>query len=336
MIYNKRWLSTAPPATNLSLGASCYLEDPDMLEAMLTKERVSHYAQVRRPTIIPSDDDDQTASSASCAISPTARRNVSSWMFQLCDFYNFDRQVVIYANNYIDRMLIKNPSTYTSSQKQYLVLSSSAFWLAIKTIHSCECESKSTGQVVGMSLHQFVNWTSRNQFTVRDIEIMEQVILKDLHWRLYPPTTMEFVNCFHLPSEHVLQKAKFIAELLAVGVVHDGNTTIDFYSSYAPHTIGFATVLTAMHLCGYGDSCPAIERLEHNDILLRKECQLRLSVLFRQNMCQHETDNSGGGTTKKPMAATKTRPVEASPPKKQRPTPITPSRTTRRRRRLLW
>lgn len=140
----------------------------------------------------------------------TKRKLISEWKFRVVDHFKLSREVVAYSLSYYDRFIaVQNPELLTS--RLLSLLSLTTLFLACK-IHTKD----------HITVETFVE-ISENKFTVRDIEVMERIILSELSWNLHPPTCRCFiqliVGCLQsltissLEKNNILSRANRIADL---------------------------------------------------------------------------------------------------------------------------
>ena len=131
-----------------------------------------------------------TGANASDTVSEAWRRKLCEWCYEVVDHFNFDREVVSIALNYLDRAVaIKAESSNDIIPKrEFQLLAVTSLYMAIK-VHG---ESDSSAPPRKLKIDAFVE-LSRGYFQVEIIEAMERTILSSLNWRVNPPTMLRFV-----------------------------------------------------------------------------------------------------------------------------------------------
>ena len=123
------------------------------------------------------------------------RRKLCDWSFSVVDHFEYDREVVSIAMNYLDRsMAVRTFSTnkthQATSKKDFQLLAISSLYIAIKVHGQTE---RSNGARMKMKLSAFVH-LGRGMFPSQEIEASERQVLADLNWRVNPPTTLRFLQ----------------------------------------------------------------------------------------------------------------------------------------------
>lgn len=131
------------------------------------------------------------------------RRKICQWSFKVIDHFRLDREVVSCALNIFDRYLALKPKPVDvnscpcpSCQRNvdsrcFQLTAMTSLYLAMKIFsdNSDEC----TSPYRKLRLSSFVE-LSRGQFSAQDITHMENVILRELKWKVHPPTPMTSVS----------------------------------------------------------------------------------------------------------------------------------------------
>jgi len=124
-------------------------------------------------------------------VSEAWRRKLCEWCFEVVDHFNFDREVVSFALNYLDRCVAIKATTSSAPlpKRQFQLYAVTCLYLSIKLhgeVDSCDTPRKK------LRLGAFVE-LSRGFFQEDVIEQTEQEILNTLQWRVNPPTTLRFI-----------------------------------------------------------------------------------------------------------------------------------------------
>ncbi len=215
------------------------------------------------------------------------RRKICQWAFKVVDHFRLDREVVACALNIFDRYLTVKPMTYSfgdscpcpSCQRSidsrcFQLTAMTSLYLAMKVYSDNGDEASSPYR--RLRLTSFVE-LSRGQFCAEDITAMESVILKDLKWKVHPPTPMTAVSYLirlmppHIcvPSEsrksydlvlHVLHElARYLTELsVCLGSI---------CSIHSASQVAYAAILVSMDLLTHS-ALPYDVRDAFNDAVL--------------------------------------------------------------------
>ena len=108
------------------------------------------------------------------------RAQMAAWCYQVVDFCHFRRETAAIAMSYMDRFM--SISNQTDDRSYYRLACMSSLYLAVK-IHEASAMDP-----------QFVAKLSHGAYAPKDIERMENVLLKALQWRVNPPTAMAFAR----------------------------------------------------------------------------------------------------------------------------------------------
>lgn len=138
--------------------------------------------------------DSQAVPVPSDRVSEAWRRKLVEWCFEVVDHFNFDREVVSFAVDYLDRIVaIKTKIAKEALPKrEFQLLAVTSLYMAIK-IHG-ETDEKE-GPRRKLRISAFVE-LSRGFFAVDVIEAMERQLLDSICWRVNPPTCLRFIATF--------------------------------------------------------------------------------------------------------------------------------------------
>ena len=233
----------------------------ELLQSILSHEALSHYQlspdYLHSSVLITASKQDQ-------GVSERCRRRTCEWMYDICDHFHLNREVVAIALFYVDRYftLISFSNDGCSEQvpvtrKQFQLVALTGLYIAIK-IHG---EPRNQGKS-GYARWNRVKFNikvcasiSRHQFTPQAIEKCEQLILKTLEWRVNPV----------VPSGVIIDT---LVKYLCPGGGHGnaaGETLVSDCSKYLaelsvsvpalimvykPSVIAYASILYAIDTCG--------------------------------------------------------------------------------------
>jgi len=166
------------------------------------------------------------------------------WAHKITDFCDLDRETAEIAMSYVDHFVQTERGIQLLHQSnQYQILVVTALYVAIK-VH----------ETVAVSATQFEK-ISRNMFTAKDIEAMEQVLLPGLGWHLHPPTTLGFVRLFlDLIPDHVLQQEMKETAYILTKIQSELAVRDCALVSVQASTIAFAALMNALEALGMLES----------------------------------------------------------------------------------
>jgi len=132
-----------------------------------------------------------TVDSATDMVSEAWRRKLCEWCFEVVDHFNFDRETVSYALDYLDRVVAVKTDEKREAlpKREFQLLAVTSLYMAIK-IHGEIDEQE--GPRRKLRIGAFVE-LSRGFFSVQVIEDMESKMLAILKWRVNPPTCLRFI-----------------------------------------------------------------------------------------------------------------------------------------------
>lgn len=182
------------------------------------------------------------------------RRRMCEWMFEVTDHYDFDREVVSFAFDYLDRSipLAYGPTSNKKlSKREYQLYAVTSLYLAIK-VHG-EMDPNVHGERLKLRITNFQE-LSRGLFETETIEATEREMLSLFQWRVNPPTCAQYLSSFlrllperelmecESPREDVICRifdvAKYLTELSIF--------VSDFSFKYNPSMIAYSAILCAI------------------------------------------------------------------------------------------
>eukprot|EP00523_Entomoneis_sp_CCMP467_P011681 CAMPEP_0168720008 /NCGR_PEP_ID=MMETSP0724-20121128/1336_1 /TAXON_ID=265536 /ORGANISM="Amphiprora sp., Strain CCMP467" /LENGTH=376 /DNA_ID=CAMNT_0008766587 /DNA_START=90 /DNA_END=1220 /DNA_ORIENTATION=+ len=171
------------------------------------------------------------SSSSSSGISELWREKICEWCYQVIDHFDFSREVVAIAMNYLDRYL----ATKVVNKKVFQLAAMTALFLAVKLHEPAKLSMASMIEL------------SRGSFTVQQMAAMEISLIRGLSWHLHPPTAHSFTKRFlHLVPlssialdvlYDVLELSRFLAELSVIDY---------FFVTQRPSHVAVAAIANAM------------------------------------------------------------------------------------------
>jgi len=240
------------------------------------------------------------------------RQRICSWMYQLLDTCNINREIVYFSMNLLDRFLSNIISNCNRLEcdvdnyiggSQYELASLTALYIAMKL-------NGSQSQPVRISRFEML---SRRKFTAGDICEMEMKMLTVLSWHVFPPSPAEYVEnfisvlCYYhskfqdRPSPAFEQLDPIFDKMLDISVFLTELAVCDyFFVTEKASTIAFSSMLIAMErfqdcVCGeeYLAFLTVLETVgisQDHDVNI---CRERLQELYPQNvpdvaMCEQD------------------------------------------------
>lgn len=186
-------------------------------------------------------------------VSERCRRRTCEWMYDICDHFKLNREVVAIAIFYVDRYFtVANSSELPVPTRQFQLVSLTSLFMAIK-VHGEKGYQEETEEDESTEFNlSFCASISRNQFTPQEIECCEHSLLQVLDWHVNPVVPAHFIdalmNYLSLTSAHpetifsIYECSKHLAEL-AVPVAA-------LSMEQKPSVIAFACMLYALDVCG--------------------------------------------------------------------------------------
>eukprot|EP00934_Nitzschia_sp_Nitz4_P005030 Nitzschia sp. Nitz4//scaffold31_size150131//74575//75657//NITZ4_002832-RA/size150131-processed-gene-0.111-mRNA-1//1//CDS//3329547671//5020//frame0 len=257
------------------------------------------------------------------------RRKICQWSFKVIDHFRLDREVVSCALNIFDRYLAARPHSemglcpcpscqQSVDSRGFQLIAMTSLYLAIKVNSDNSDEGVSPHR--RLRLNAFVE-LSRGQFCAQDITNMEQEMLRDLRWKVHPPSPMTIVSYLlrlmpsysAVPYEcrksydlvlHVLHElARYLTELsVCLGSA---------CSVHSPAQVAYASILVSMDLLTES-ALPSSVKNYFNEAVVRtsamsggtiltpndepiRHLQERLRNSFWPEMLMDEGDNADAG-----------------------------------------
>lgn len=259
-----------------------------LLRSLISHEASPHYQlspdYLHSSVLIASSEKEQ-------GVSERCRRRTCEWMYDICDFFHLNREVVAIALFYVDRYctLTSFPNAGCNEQvpitrKQFQLVALTGLYVAIKTHGALRNQGKDSNNVQWSRVKFNVNICasiSRHQFTAQTIEKCEQTMLRTLDWHVNPVVPSGVVVdtlISYLPSgdtdggsrsatgvaRYVYDCSKYLAEL---------SVSVPALSMvYKPSVIAYASIIYALDI--YGTKRFSVQRRSHYEATLQKaSCQ---------------------------------------------------------------
>ena len=128
---------------------------------------------------------------------PEWRSKICEWSYRVVDHFRYDREIVAVAMNCFDRYLALTGTQEAIESRTYQLAAMTCLYVATK-LNPDRYDKNQLGHANGnrkkpLRVSSFVQ-LSRDQFSPRDIAVMEKHLLQVLQWRVNPPTPMLFVG----------------------------------------------------------------------------------------------------------------------------------------------
>ena len=158
----------------------------DQFQAMLGTEKAY------TPSVVLNNNNDDTST-----MYVEWRSKICEWSYRVVDHFGYDREIVAVAMNCFDRYLAHTGGASASIESRtYQLAAMTSLYVATK-LHADRSEkgqdNATSNRKKMLRVSSFVQ-LSRDQFSPRDIAVMEKHLLQVLQWRVNPPTPMLFVG----------------------------------------------------------------------------------------------------------------------------------------------
>jgi len=113
------------------------------------------------------------------------RCKIVMWFHKVVDYFDYDREIITNAIEYIDRFLLLHHRREELSPRLYKIVAMTCLYLAIK-LHLGETYSVSRAdETKFFSLEQYIKLNNES-ISTKDITNMELCILSTLSWKVNP------------------------------------------------------------------------------------------------------------------------------------------------------
>lgn len=183
-------------------------------------------------------------------VSEIWRQKVCEWSYQVIDHYNFNREVVFIALNYLDRMVALLAAKDCIRKTEFRLIAVTSLYLAVK-LHGVHGSNDGIRRKLRISsFHEL----SERCFSIEQIEEMEAKMLQSFNWFVNPPTPLTYIDSMlsmcpawhvsvsHLSSDVIITSVKDLALYFTELSVAESRFT--FMSSTS--VVSYAAVLLAM------------------------------------------------------------------------------------------
>ena len=181
-----------------------------------------------------STDSSNNGASTNSTINELWREKICEWCYQVVDHFDFNREVVSVAMNYLDRYL----ATRLVNRRIFQLAAMTALYLAIKLFEP--------GKLRMASLIDL----SRGYFMAEHIVTMEDSMLQSLKWYVHPPTSFAFCRDFmRLVSGDISPRARHDVNELA-RFMTELSVCDYWFITKKPSSIALAALINAIELQG--------------------------------------------------------------------------------------
>ena len=186
------------------------------------------------------------ASTTNSTINELWREKICEWCYQVVDHFDFNREVVSVAMNYLDRYL----ATRLVNRRIFQLAAMTALYLAIKLgapwTDFPEGKLFKPGKLLMASLIDL----SRGYFKAEHIVTMEDSMLQSLKWYVHPPTSFAFCRDFmRLVSGDISPRARHDVNELA-RFMTELSVCDYWFITKKPSSIALAALINAIELQG--------------------------------------------------------------------------------------
>ena len=178
--------------------------------------------------------DDNRTTPTNSTINELWREKICEWCYQVVDHFDYNREVVSVAMNYLDRYL----ATRTVNRRIFQLAAMTALYLAIKLFEP--------GKLKMSSLIDL----SRGYFVAEHVATMEDSMLQSLKWYVHPPTSFAFCRDFmRLVSGDIAPRARHDVNELA-RFMTELSVCDYWFIAKKPSSIALAALINAIELQG--------------------------------------------------------------------------------------
>jgi len=167
------------------------------------------------------------------------RSKMVQWCYQVIEFYDIDREIVVVAFSYADKYIGKvyARSTILKERKRYQLLVMTSLYVATKVFET---------KVIELNL---LVKLGRGTYIKRDFEEMERDLLSTLEWRLHPPTPTSFIRQILLIASSMNMNEKFTSALFNLACFQIERGLHEYKLALCkPSTVATCAILNAFDL----------------------------------------------------------------------------------------
>lgn len=263
----------------------------ELLQSILHHESLPHYQlspdYLHSSVLIPSTEKDQ-------GVSERCRRRTCEWMYDICDYFHLNREVVAIALFYVDRYFTLTSFSSAAgsnkqvpvTRKQFQLVALTGLYIAIKTHGEPRKNQIQQWNRAKFSIYVCAS-ISRHQFTSKAIERCEQLMLQTLEWRVNPivPSGVVIDTLVNYLSPGCVDGSSNGKATAAVAVyVYDCSKYLAELSIsvpalcmvYKPSVIAYASIMYALDI--YGTVQFSRQRRSDYEAVLQKASDLHFDV----------------------------------------------------------
>lgn len=202
------------------------------------------------------------------------RPKIFEWFYKIIDHFEYDREVVVIAMDFLDRFQLLHNKDIDGEMYQRAAMSS--LYIAIKMNCSTMSCSRTNTQTRRLFYLEEYAELSRGQFTPEDLTEMEMLICKTLNWKLNPiiPTNflVKLLSLFPLQSSPtsvmsrkrlcvdrsnmqfvvtvIYELARYLIEIAVTSpdISFYLNSESESYFHMNPHSVCYAAILLSMDM----------------------------------------------------------------------------------------
>jgi len=211
----------------------CTMRNQEMTAYKLTRDYLHRDFNVSTP-------------SSMIVVTPSDRKKMLSWAYDIMDICKIDRCVAITAMTYLDRFLsnsiCRRAKVALSSRQEFQLCFITCLIIAIKNRGG-----------MSVSSHFISKLLCHGLYSANEILQIELEILSGLTWKLNGPTATDFVHAFLQLMPHQ-KEAEVMESLIELAEAQVEIAMMDYALAFQePSSIAYSSVLVAMDSMGCSD-----------------------------------------------------------------------------------
>lgn len=163
------------------------------------------------------------------------REQIVEWSFRVVDYFNVDREVVVFSLSMLDRFL----AICECDRSTFKLAATTTLHLAVKLLHPCKL-----GEL------GILSDLSRGEFDMKDVALMERHILESLNWKLHPPSAIAFSKLlldYFFSSHNIDMVATDIEDLYDISSFFTELAVCDYYFvGLTQSSVAVASIVNAL------------------------------------------------------------------------------------------
>jgi len=169
-------------------------------------------------------------------VDDACRRKMIEWCFQVVQFYDIEREIVVVGFSYVDRYIGElTDRSILNDRKKYQLLVMTSIYLGTKVFGT---------KVIDINL--LVN-LGRETYLKEEFEEMERDILETLQWRVHPPTSMSFVRHLLMVASMLKMDADLVLELQKLSYFQIEKSLYEYKNSLInPSVVAICSIVNSL------------------------------------------------------------------------------------------